>query len=131
MKIIITENQYKLLKEDRDNDFEEFLLKRFPYINDLEVIRYRTPSSGPVRAYIKPDNEKYKYFRVISRIEPTFTSGVGTKDKDEFIRLYVSSQIYTYSKNFGMNFEFKLMDWFNKTYDENVNSVLKSTNSNR
>jgi len=89
MKIIITENQYKLLKEDRDNDFEEFLLKRFPYINDLEILRYRTSSSGPVRAYIRPGNEKYKYFRVISRIEPTFIPGVGTKDKDEFVRLYV------------------------------------------
>lgn len=131
MKLIITETQYKLLKEDEDNHFEEFLLKRFPYLNDLEVIRYRTPSSGPVRAYIKPDDEKNKYFRVISRIEPTFIPGLGTKDKDEFIRLYVSTQIYNYSQKFGMNFEFELIDWFNRTYDENVNSVVKSTSSNR
>ena len=131
MKIIITENQYKLLKEGRDTDFEEFLLKRFPYINNLKVIRYRTPSSGPVRAYIKPDNEKNKYFRVISKIEPTFTPGVGIKDKDEFIRLYVSTQIHNYSQKFGMNFEFELMNWFNKTYGENVNSVVKSSSANR
>lgn len=131
MKLIITETQYKLLKENEDNRFEEFLLKRFPYLNDLEVIRYRTSSSGPVRAYIKPDDEKNKYFRVISRIEPTFIPGLGTKDKDEFIRLYVSTQIYNYSQKFGMNFEFELIDWFNRTYDENVNSVVKSTSSNR
>ena len=61
MKIVITETQYKLLKEGEDNRFEEFLLKRFPYINDLKLIRYRTSTSGPVRAYIKPDNEKNKY----------------------------------------------------------------------
>ena len=131
MKLIITENQYKLLKEGEDNRFEEFLLKRFPYINDLKLIRYRTSTSGPVRAYIKPDNEKNKYFRVISKIAPTFTPGIGTKDEDEFIRLYVSSQIYTYAQKFGMNFEFELADWFNRVYDENVNSVIKSTNSNR
>jgi hypothetical protein len=131
MKITITESQYNLLLKENQENFEEFLLKRFPYINDLKVIKYRTPSSGPVRAYIKPDNEKNKYFRVISRIEPTFIPGVGTKDKDEFVRLYVSSQIYTYAQKFGMNFEFELADWFNKTYDENVNSIIKSTNSNR
>ena len=131
MKITITESQYNLLLKENQENFEEFLLKRFPYINDLKLIRYRTSTSGPVRAYIKPDNEKNKYFRVISRIEPTFIPGVGTKDKDEFVRLYVSSQIYTYAQKFGLNFEFELMDWFNKTYDENVNSVLKSTNSNR
>jgi hypothetical protein len=131
MKITITESQYNLLLKENQENFEEFLLKRFPYINDLKVIKYRTPSSGPVRAYIKPDNEKNKYFRVISRIEPTFIPGVGTKDKDEFVRLYVSSQIYTYAQKFGMNFEFELADWFNRVYDENVNSVLKSTNSNR
>jgi lysozyme family protein len=36
--IIITESQYKLLKEGGNNRFEEFLLKRFPYINDLKLI---------------------------------------------------------------------------------------------
>jgi hypothetical protein len=131
MKLIITENQYKLLKEDEDNHFEKFLLKRFPYINDLKVIRYRTPSLGPVRAYVKPENETKPFFRVISKISPTFTPGVGVLDKDEFIRLYVSTQIYNYAQKFAMNFEFELMDWFNKTYDENVNSVVKSTSSNR
>lgn len=131
MKIRITENQYKLLLEKEEENFEEFLLKRFPYINDLKVIRYRTPSSGPVRGFVKPDNEKDKYFRVISRIEPTFIPGVGTTNKDEFIRLYVTSKIYNYSQKFGMNFEFELINWFNRIYDENVNSVVKSSSTNK
>ena len=131
MKIVITETQYKLLKEGEDNRFEEFLLKRFPYINDLKIIRYRTLVAGPVRGYIKPDDEKTKYFRVLSKINPTWSPGVGAADKDEFVRLYVLPKIYNYAKKFGFNFEFDLMDWFNKTYDENVNSIVISNNSNK
>ena len=131
MKIIITENQYKSLLEKEEENFEEFLLKRFPNINDLKIIRYRTSFLGPVRSYVNPENESRPYFRVISRVEPTFISGVGTTNKDEFIRLYVSSQIYTYSQKFGMNFEFELINWFNRIYGENVNSVVKSSSSNK
>jgi hypothetical protein len=124
MKYIITESQYKRLTEDKDNDFESYLTKRFPKINDLKMERSNNVVSGPHRRYINPENNEL-YFRVVFRTVPSWKSGVGTSDSDEFIRLYVSPKMYAYIKKYGMNFEYDLMDWFNQTYNENVNSVLK------
>jgi hypothetical protein len=124
MKYIITESQYKILTEDKDNNFESFLTKRFPKIGNLEMERVNPVFSGPSRRYFNPVNSEL-YFRVVFTTKPSWESGVGASNKDEFIRLYVSPKIYNYVKKYGMNFEYVLMDWFNQTYDENVNSVLK------
>jgi hypothetical protein len=86
--------------------------------------RVNTLSSGPNRRYFDPENGQL-YFRVVFKTVPSWESGVGASDTDEFIRLYVSPKIYAYVKKYGMNFEYDLMEWFNRTYDENVNSVLK------
>jgi hypothetical protein len=123
MKYIITESQYNRLTEEK-TDFESFLTKRFPKIGNLKMERVNTLSSGPNRRYFDPENGQL-YFRVVFKTVPSWESGVGASDTDEFIRLYVSPKIYTYVKKYGMNFEYDLMEWFNQTYDENVNSVLK------
>jgi hypothetical protein len=124
MKYIITESQYKRLTEDKDNDFESYLTKRFPKINNLQMERNNNTFSGPNRRYFDPENGKL-YFRVVFKTVPNWESGVGASDTDEFIRLYVSPIIHTYVKKYGMNFEYDLMNWFNQTYNENTNSVLK------
>jgi|688.fasta_scaffold1280637_1 hypothetical protein len=126
MKIRITELQYKKLTEGEDNDFDSFLTKRFPNIGNLRMNRANYNFSGPVRRYVNPDNDEL-YFRVVIRTQPTWNSGAGLVNTDEFIRLYVSTKVYTYVKKYGMNFEYDLIDWFNKTYDENVNTVLKGS----
>ena len=123
MKYVITESQYNRLTEEK-TDFESFLTKRFPKIGNLKMERVNTLSSGPNRRYFDPENGQL-YFRVVFKTVPSWESGVGASDTDEFIRLYVSPKIYTYVKKYGMNFEYDLMEWFNRTYDENVNSVLK------
>lgn len=123
MKYVITESQYNRLTEEK-TDFESFLTKRFPKIGNLKMERVNTLSSGPNRRYIDPENGQL-YFRVVFRIVPSWESGIGASDTDEFIRLFVSPKIYSYVKKYGMNFEYDLMDWFNKTYNEDVNSVLK------
>jgi hypothetical protein len=123
MKYVITESQYNRLTEEK-TDFESFLTKRFPKIGNLKMERVNTLSSGPNRRYFDPENGQL-YFRVVFKTVPSWESGVGASDTDEFIRLYVSPKIYTYVKKYGMNFEYDLMEWFNQTYDENVNSVLK------
>jgi hypothetical protein len=123
MKYIITESQYNRLTEEK-TDFESFLTKRFPKIGNLKMERVNTLSSGPNRRYFDPENGQL-YFRVVFKTVPSWESGVGASDTDEFIRLYVSPKIYAYVKKYGMNFEYDLMEWFNQTYDENVNSVLK------
>jgi len=124
MKLIITESQYQKLTENHNNDFEMFLTKRFPKIGNLEMERVNPIFSGPSRRYFNPVNSEL-YFRVVFTTKPSWESGVGTSNKDEFVRLYVSPKIYNYVKKYGMNFEYDLMDWFNQTYDEDVNSVLK------
>lgn len=123
MKYVITESQYNRLTEEKTN-FESFLIKRFPKIGNLKMERNNNIFSGPNRRYIDPETEKL-YFRVVFKTVPNWESGVGPSDKDEFVRLYVSPIIYNYIKKYGMNFEYELMDWFNKTYNENTNSVLK------
>jgi hypothetical protein len=123
MKYVITESQYNRLTEEK-TDFESFLTKRFPKIGNLKMERVKPVSSGPNRRYFDPENGQL-YFRVVFKTVPSWESGVGASDTDEFIRLYVSPKIYAYVKKYGMNFEYDLMEWFNRTYDENVNSVLK------
>lgn len=126
MKYTIKESQYKRLIEGEDNNFESFLTSRFPKISDLKMERVNKSFTGPYRRYFNPENNKL-YFRVVFRIVPNWESGVGTSNTDEFVRLYVSPKIYDYVKKYGINYEYVLMDWFNKTYNENVNSVLKKT----
>jgi hypothetical protein len=128
MKIRITENQYEKLTEGEDNDFESYLLSKFPNINDLKMVRANTRVSGPIRRYLNPVNDVI-YFRVEFTSTSGWKSGIGSVESDPFVRLYVPIKIYKYAKKYGMNFEYDLMDWFNKTYNENVNSVIKTTNS--
>lgn len=123
MKYVITESQYKRLTEEK-NDFELFLLKRFPNINDLKMGWLNTKFTGPVRRYTDPENDKLM-FRVVITVSPTWKTGEGYSDTDEFVRLYVSPKVYTYIKKYGMNYEYYLIDWFNKTYNENVNTALR------
>lgn len=123
MKYVITESQYNRLTEEK-TDFESFLTKRFPKIGNLKMERVNPIFSGPSRRYFDPENGQL-YFRVVFKTVPSWESGVGGSDTDEFIRLYVSPKIYAYVKKYGMNFEYDLMEWFNQTYDENTNSVLK------
>jgi hypothetical protein len=124
MKYIITESQYKKLTESNEDDFESFLLKRFPKINDLKKGYLNTKFQGPYRRYTDPENDNL-YFRVVPTIQPTWEPGKGYSNTDEFVRIYVSPKVYTHIKKYGMNYEYDLMDWFNKTYDENVNAVLR------
>jgi len=130
MKYVITESQYKKLTESNGDDFESFLLKRFPNINDLKMGWLKTPFTGPVRRYTDPENGGLM-FRVVITVSPTWKSGEGYSNKDEFIRLYVSPKVYTYIKKYGMNYEYDLMDWFNRTYNEDVNSVLRGGPTDR
>ena len=124
MKYIITENQYKRLTEGENNDFESFLTSKFPNINNLKKRYYNTSFSGPIRKYSDPEKD-IPYFRVSFKSPPSWESGVGAVGSHPFVRLFVLPKIYTYLKKHGMNFEYDLMEWFNKTYNENVNSVLK------
>ena len=127
MKYIITESQYnKLTEEDDEENFEVFLKKRFPKIDNLKKETANKSFAGLTNRYFDPEKEEL-YFRVALRTAPKWEPGVGMPSNDEFIRLYVSPKVYNYVKKYGMNFEYDLMDWFNKTYGEEVNSVLKKT----
>jgi len=124
MKLIITETQYKKLTESNDNDFDSFITSRFPNIDNLKKNYSNTSFSGPVRRYTDPEKD-IPYFRVSFKSPPGWESGVGAVESHPFVRLFVLPKVYTYLKQYGMNFEYDLMEWFNKTYDENVNAVLK------
>jgi len=126
MKYIITESQYNRLTEDKDNDFEDYLTKRFPKINNLKMETSNKAFTGLTRRYFDPEKNEL-YFRVALRTSPDWKPGIGQLKNDEFIRLYVSPKIYNYVKKYGMSFEYDMEKWFNKTYNQEVNSVLKKT----
>ena len=126
MKYIITESHYNRLTEDKDNDFEDYLTKRFPKINNLKMETINKAFTGLTRRYFDPEKNEL-YFRVALRTSPDWKPGIGQLKNDEFIRLYVSPKIYNYAKKYGMSFEYDMEKWFNKTYNQEVNSVLKKT----
>jgi hypothetical protein len=62
---------------------------------------------------------------------PSWEEGKGVVSSNPFNRLNVTQPLYTYIKKYGMNFEYKMLDWFNKTYDENADSVLRGGKTDR
>jgi hypothetical protein len=123
MKYIITESQYNKLSEEQV-DFDSYLKNRYPNIDNLKMSRFNTLGQGIGRKYYDPETEEW-LFRVTSSSPPSWESGKGVVPSNPFIRLSVTQPIYTYIKKYGINFEYEMRDWFNKTYDENVNSVLR------
>lgn len=125
MKLIITETQYKKITESKDNDFELFLTKRFPNIGNLKMVRGNHLIKGPFRKYI--DLEKNtQYFKLILKSPPKWESGVGLVNSYPGVRLVVIPKVYSYTRKYGSNFEYDLINWFNKTYDENADLIYKA-----
>lgn len=123
MKYIVTESQYKILTEDKDNDFEDYLTKRFPKINDLKMETSNTAFTGLTRSYFDPEKNEL-YFRVALRTSPDWKPGIGQPVNDEFIRLYVDSSLYDSLENYIGNFEEELLRWFNDTYKEDADRII-------
>ena len=123
MKYIITESQYNKLSEEQV-DFDSYLKNRYPNIDNLKMSRFNTLGQGLGRKYYDSETEEW-LFRVTSSSPPSWEVGKGVVPSNPFIRLSVTQPIYTYIKKYGINFEYEMRDWFNKTYDENVNSVLR------
>ena len=124
MKYIITESQYNRLNEETNEDFEFFLLKKYPNIGNLEMKRFNTVGQGLGRKYVNPKNGE-TIFRVTTKLNPNWEEGKGEVSSNPSTPLSVRQNMYNYFKKFGFNFEFYLMDWFNKTYNENVGSVVR------
>lgn len=123
MKYIITESQYKLVTEEKE-DFETFLLKKFPNIDNLVMRRFNTMGQGLGRKYYDKETDEWA-LRVVANSSLSWEPGKGSVQSNPFVRLYVSQPIYTYIKKYGMNFEYEMLDWFNKTYEENADAVLR------
>jgi hypothetical protein len=124
MKYIITESQYKRLTEENDEDFETFLNKKYPNIGNLKMVRFNTAAQGIGRKYVNPKNND-TVFRVITKLNPNWEEGKGEVSSNPGTPLSVRQNMYNYFRKYGMNFEYYLMDWFNKTYNENVSSVVR------
>jgi hypothetical protein len=129
MKYIITESQYKTLTEEKE-DFETFLLKKFPNIDKLQMRRFNKFGQGLGRKYYDPETNEW-LFRLTVKSAPSWEEGKGVVSSNPFNRLNVTQPLYTYIKKYGMNFEYKMLDWFNKTYDENADSVLRGGKTDR
>lgn len=125
MKYIITESQYKKLTEDKDDDFDLFITSKFPNIDKLEMVRGKSPFIGIFRKYIDPEKNS-QYFKIILKSPPKWESGAGLVDSYPGARLVVSTKVYSYVKKYESNFEYDLLNWFNKTYDENADMIVRT-----
>ena len=126
MKLIITESQYKKITESKDVDFDSFITSRFPNIGNLKMVRGSHPFTGPFRKYIDPEKNT-QYFKVILKSPPKWESGTGLVNSYPGIRLVVIPKVYSYTKKYGASFEYDLINWFNQTYDENVELIFRAT----
>ena len=127
MKLIITENQYKLLTEKHSNeDIKSYLEEKYPNISNLEVRRSKS-LKGVVHKYYDPKTEKVLFYVNSSSVKG-WESSVGLVNKNPFTRLFVDIYLYKYLKNFSYDFEYVLLKWFNLTYGENANTVIKGNN---
>ena len=124
MKIKITESQYTILKENHNDNFNSFITERFPNINKLKIVRGNHPFTGPFRKYVDPEKNT-QYFKVILKSPPKWESGTGLVDTYPGIRLIVLPKVYSYIKKYSSNFEYDLIDWFNKTYDEKAEIISR------
>jgi hypothetical protein len=82
---------------------------------------------GFVRKYYDPETEKV-FFYVNDIKDKGWESNIGTVNKNPYVRLFVEIGVYKYVKKFSYNFEYDLLDWFNSTYDEDANAVIKGDN---
>ena len=126
MKLIITESQYKLLTEKHSNDIKSYLEEKYPNISNLEM-KISKGMRGVIRKYYDPETDKVLFYTNRTP-EKGWESNVGSVDKNPYVRLFVERYLYGYVKKFSFNFESDLLEWFNSTYNENADSVLKSHN---
>lgn len=126
MKLIITETQYKLLTEKHSKDIKSYLEEKYPNISNLEM-KISRGMRGVIRKYYDPETDKVLFYTNRTP-EKGWKSNVGAVDKNPYVRLFVERYLYGYVKNFSFDFEFELLEWFNSTYNENADSVIKSHN---
>jgi hypothetical protein len=126
MKLIITESQYKKLTEEHSGDIKSYLEEIYPNISNLKM-RFSKGMKGVVRKYYDPETDKVLFYTNRTP-EKGWESNIGAVDKNPYVRLFVEISVYRYVKKFSFNFEDDLLVWFNSTYDENANSVIKSAN---
>jgi len=126
MKLIITESQYKKLTEEYSGDIKSYLEEIYPNISNLKM-RFSKGMKGVVRKYYDPETDKVLFYTNRTP-EKGWESNIGAVDKNPYVRLFVDRYLYGYVKKFSFNFEDDLLEWFNSTYDENANSVIKSHN---
>ena len=124
MKLIITETQYQKLVENDKPDFDTFLKIRYPNIGNLKMDKRRCHTTGLCRRYYDPTTNEI-YFNLIVDSPPDWKAGIGEVGSDAPNRLYVNSKIHNRAKQYSMWFESDLLNWFNKTYDENAQSTFK------
>ena len=74
MKIIITENQYKLLTEKHSGDIKSYLGERYPNISNLKM-RSSKGMKGVVRKYYEPETDKVLFYTNLKLLLPAIFIG--------------------------------------------------------
>jgi hypothetical protein len=124
MKYIITESQYGKLIEQRKNLVQTFMETKFPEMGRLRKRQTRNMTLGHGYKFFNPKTNDV-LFHVVSGGPVYHVKGGETKPLYEGIRLYVNSSLYESLENYIGNFKEELLQWFNETYKQQTNRVMR------
>jgi hypothetical protein len=124
MKYIMTESQYGKLTEQRKSIIERFFEVAYPEIGKLRKRPTKNMKLGQGYKYFDPKT-KDVLFHVVSG-GPVYWEGGGvTTPVYPGVRLYVESNLYNSLENFIGDFEEELLNWFNMTYKQESDRVIR------
>lgn len=124
MKYVITESQYKKLTEQQKSFIQTFMETKFPEMGKLRKRQTKKMSFGRGYKYFDPKTNDV-LFHVVSGGPVYWRKGGDTRPVFEGIRLYVDSSLYDSLENYIGNFEEELLRWFNETYKQDADRVIR------
>lgn len=122
MKYIVTESQYNRLTEDKKNIIQSFLNVRYPEMGRLRKRQTKNMSFGRGYKFFDPKTNNV-LFHVVSG-GPIFW-GENPRPAYPGVRLYVDRELYDDLEGYLGNFEDKLVEWFNETYKQQSDRVIR------
>lgn len=124
MKYVITESQYKKLTEQKKNIVQTFMDAKYPEMNRLRKRPTKSMSFGQGYKFFNPKNNDV-LFHVVSGGPVFWDMGNGTTPAYPGIRLYVDFDLYDTLEGYLGDFEDKLLKWFNETYKQQADRVIR------
>lgn len=101
-----------------------FIEYKFPEMKRLRKRQTSNMMFGRGYKFFNPKNNDV-LFHVVSGGPVYLKKNGGTEPKYPGVRLYVDSKLYDEMEGYLGNFENSLLEWFNETYNQNTDNVIR------